>query len=195
PVLLWLMVPLLVALSPVRQDGVRYLVPALLALALAAGAGLDAMVGWLEVRWPRARPGASVGAAVLAAASLALACARIHPFYLDFYGAQVGGPATVAERRWFETAWWGEGLADAVAHLNAHAGPGAAVHKACVEPSHLAWLRTDLWAAEVRDPARAEWLLVYAPLTRDCQVPADATLVHEVSARGAPLARLYRRSP
>jgi len=39
----WLAIPLLVAASPVRQDGVRYVMPALLAIAMIAASG----VTWL----------------------------------------------------------------------------------------------------------------------------------------------------
>ena len=125
---------------------------------------------------------------------LAVACARIHPYYLDYYGEQVGGPAGVAAHRRFEIAWWGEGVADAVAYVNANAAPKARVHKACVEPSHLTWLRGDLWPPpEVRRPTDADWIIVYQPSWKKCRLPPDAELVHEVSAQGAPLARVYRR--
>jgi hypothetical protein len=121
----------------------------------------------------------------------------VHPYYLDYYGEQVGGPARVAERKMFEVAWWGEGIADAVDHVNQHAAPGARVHRGCVGPSHLTWLRGDLWprdpADEVRRPSDADWIIVYQPSVRRCPVPRDATLVHEVSVLGAPLARVYHR--
>ena len=85
--------------------------------------------------------------------------------------------------------------AEAVDVINREAPFGARVYKRCVEPSHLAWLRGDLWPLEVSDPARADWFLVYQPSWKKCPIPADAKLVHEVSAQGAPLARVYRRAP
>lgn len=184
---LLLLVPLLVLFSPVRQDGVRYVLPSLVALALAAAAGLDYLVALVD----RPRLFAAAGAALVL--YLAIACVRIHPYYLDYYGEQVGGPAGVAAHRRFEIAWWGEGIADAIAYVNAEAAPGARVHKACVEPSHLTWLRGDLWQHEARRPADADWIVVYQPSWKKCPLPPDARLVHEVSAQGAPLARVYRR--
>lgn len=188
---LWLLVPLLVLLSPVRRDGVRYILPALLALDVAAAAGLAYAAAALG-RWVGGRRRATWAAGVALTGYLAVVCARIQPYYLDYYGEHVGGPARVAERRALEIAWWGEGVAEAVAYLNRHAAPGARVHKRCVWPSHLTWLRGDLWAAEVQDPARAEWILVYQPTWMPCPLPPGAELAHEVSAGGAPLARVYR---
>lgn len=197
-VLLWLLVPMAVALSPVRQDGVRYIMPCLLVLAVAAAAGIDFGATWLGARLQARGPAVDASGrvfAVLAAvlvAYLGITAARIHPYYLDYYGEHVGGPAGVAERALFEVAWWGEGIADAVDHLNGHAAPGARVHKGCVAPSHLTWLRTDLWLREVQRVEQADWILVYSPAGRDCPVPPGAVLAHEVSAQGAPLARVYR---
>jgi 4-amino-4-deoxy-L-arabinose transferase-like glycosyltransferase len=197
-VLLWLLVPMAVAFSPVRQDGVRYIMPCLLALAVVAAAGVDAGATWLGARLQARRPGVDASGRVFAAlaavlvAYLGIAAGRIHPYYLDYYGEHVGGPAGVAERKLFEVAWWGEGIADAVDHLNRHAAPGARVHRRCVEPSHLTWLRADLWPREAQRVEQADWILVYAPAWRDCPLPPGAVLAHEVSAQGAPLVRVYR---
>jgi 4-amino-4-deoxy-L-arabinose transferase-like glycosyltransferase len=200
-VLVWLLVPMAVAFSPVRQDGVRYIMPCLLALACAAAAGMDGIefrATWLGARLRARGPGGDAGGRVFAAlaavlvAYLGVAAGRVHPYYLDYYGEHVGGPAGVAERKLFEVAWWGEGIADAVEHLNRHAAPGARVHRRCVEPSHLTWLRADLWPREVQRVEQADWILVYAPAWRDCPLPPGAVLAYEVSAQGAPLVRVYR---
>ena len=180
-------------ISPVRQDGVRYVLPALAALALLAGAGLEHLTRALRRPWlGRAIAGAFV-------AYLAVACARIHPYYLDYYGEQVGGPGTVARHRWFKVGWWGEGLGAAVAWVNAHAAPGARLYRN-LQPNHLTWFRGDLW----RDtsPAAAEWIaendlgaLALTEQGRTFAVPAGFRLVHEVAVQGLSLARIYHREP
>jgi 4-amino-4-deoxy-L-arabinose transferase-like glycosyltransferase len=190
---LWIVIPLLALLSPVRQDGVRYIMPSVMALAMAAAAGYEWAAAAVARRWGgRGRLLGALGALGLLG-YLAVVCARVHPYYLNYYGEHVGGPARVAKARSFEIAWWGEGLHEAIAYINEHAAEGARVHKQCVLPSHLAWLRHDLWAREVRQADRAEWILVYTPSWRSCPVPSDAELVFEVSVRGAPLAHVYRR--
>ncbi len=222
-VLAWLIVPLAVAISPVRQDGVRYVMPCLAALALMAAAGFDAIAVVVDGLLGRSdrppgrpgtnpgRPGTSPGASQsmrlargrlpfvgLSGAVtiyLGVTLARTAPYYLDYYGEHVGGAGTAAARRWFETAWWGEGLDRAVAYVNAHAAPGARVHRECIAPSHLTWFRDDLWSPMTRDPREATWIVAYAPATQGCPVPPDAAKVFEVAHDGAVLAAVYRRGP
>ena len=191
--LCWLVVPLLVLLSPVRQDGVRYIMPSVMALSMASAAGYVYVADMLSRRAPgAARPAARL-AGVALIGYLALTCARIHPYYLNYYGEHVGGPARVAERNWFEIAWWGEGLDRAIDYVNEHAEEGARITRACVIPIHLTWFRDDLWASEASSPARADWIVDYAPSRGDCAIPDDAERAFEVEVRGAPLARVYRR--
>ncbi len=186
--ILWLLLPLVVSFSPVRQDGVRYIMPSVLALSLAAAAGLDFVA---RHRWHRFLfPGLAASLGLY----LSIVCFRIAPFYLDYYGEQVGGPAKVAKHRQFEIAWWGEGMNQALDYLARNAEPNARVYKRCFEPGHLAWMRGDLWKSEARRPEEADWFLVYQPTLRSCPIPTDAKLVFEVAAQGAPVAQVYRRA-
>jgi len=183
----WLVIPLGVAASPVRQDGVRYVMPCLLALAMIAAVGLDQLAAWP----PLGRAFPALAAAALA--YLGVTLARVHPYYLDYFAEQVGGAGAVAARRDFETAWWGEGVDRAVDYVNSHAAPGARVDRQCIEPAHLAWFREDLWAAMTDVASQASWIVSYAPATRPCPVPADARRVFTVTADGAVLAVVYQR--
>ena len=185
----WFAIPLGAMLSPVRQDGVRYVMPCLPALAMIAAAGFDQLAAWLRVRHAFA---ALVAAVVV---YLAVTLIRVHPYYLDYFGEQVGGAGGVARRRWLETAWWGEGLDRAVAYVNAHAAPGARVHRECIEPVHLAWFREDLWAPMTVDPFQATWLVRYAPASHACLMPPDARQVFAVEIDGVVLAAVYQRTP
>jgi 4-amino-4-deoxy-L-arabinose transferase-like glycosyltransferase len=197
--LAWLLIPMIVMFSPVRQDGVRYIMPCLLALALTSAMGAEFLLGQLA-RITRLRPICSRARAfvilgLIFCGYLAVCAVRIHPYYLDYYGEHAGGPAGVAANKRFEVAWWGEGIGEAIAYINRHAQPGARVHKQCVEPSHLTWLRADLWAPLARRVEEADWIMVYQPSWRRCPVPGDAHLMLEVRAAGAPLVRVYRRGP
>ena len=180
-VLAWLLVPLAVALSPVRQDGVRYVLPSLTAIAMMAGAAID--------RIPKPRIAIAIGAFL--AVYLAIADLRVAPYYLDYYSEAFGGPAGVADDKRFVISWWGEGVDDAVDYVNEHAAPGAKIHRDCAVPNHLTWFRGDLWDAMVRDPTQAEWIVWTQPSWRACAIPPRARRVHTTSVMGAPLAYVY----
>jgi hypothetical protein len=184
---LCLVIPLGVALSPVRQDGVRYAMPCLSGLALIAAAGVDQLAIWLRAR----RAFAAVMAIIVG--YLAAVLIHIHPYYLDYFAEQVGGAGEVAARGRFETAWWGEGLDRAVDYVNAHAAPGARIDRHCIEPAHLAWFREDLWPAMTSAASQASWIVSYAPASHPCAVPPDARPVFRVATDGAVLAVVYQR--
>ena len=188
-VALWLVIPLAVAASPVRQDGVRYVMPCLTALALGAAAGWDRLATLAARKVPHAFY--VVAAAVVV--YLAVVLVRVHPYYLDYFAEQVGGAGTVADHGWFETAWWGEGLDRAVDYVNAHAAANTKVDRECIEPAHLAWFRHDLWAPMTRDPRQADWIVDYSPRSHHCAIPDDARLVYTVDADGAVLANVWQR--
>jgi 4-amino-4-deoxy-L-arabinose transferase-like glycosyltransferase len=172
----WLVIPLGVAASPVRQDGVRYIMPSVVALAMCAAAGID----WLA---RGRRIFQAVSAALVVYLSIVLV--RIHPYYLDYFGEQVGGAGTVAAHDWFETAWWGEGADRAVEYVNEHAAPNAHVAN-CVRPNHLTWFRQDLWT-----PGAPDWIVRYSDFP--CTIPPGFHPVYEVDAAGAVLAVVFSR--
>jgi hypothetical protein len=153
-----------------------------------AAAGIDALADWLR-RLPRA----FLVLSLILCGYLALVDIRTYPYYLDYFGEQVGGAGTVAANRWFETAWWGEGIDRAVDYVNEHAQPGDRIHRNYVEVQHVAWFREDLWANIVDDPAKARWILVYAPATHRYRLPPDARRVFAVEHAGATLVEVYER--
>jgi 4-amino-4-deoxy-L-arabinose transferase-like glycosyltransferase len=187
--LLWFLMPLAVAFSPVRQDGVRYVMPCILALALAAAAGFE----WLASLVERGKRHVYLFFAPVLALYLVVTLWRIHPYYLDYFGEQVGGPANVERTKMFETAWWGEGVNRAVDYVNAHAQPNAKVFRNCIAPYHLAWFRQDLWTPMTNNPDAADWIIAYAPHKSGCPIPASMHKVFTVDVQGAPLAEVWTK--
>ena len=148
-------------------------------------------------RFPRLNHEARFRHAFLAVAGalvvyLGVTLVRIHPYYLDYFAEQVGGTHTVAAHRWFETAWWGEGVDRAVTYINEHAAPGDRVDRDCIVPAHLAWFREDLWTPMVHSPTQATWIVRYGDAP--CAIPPDARRVFTVEADGATLAEVWQRS-
>jgi hypothetical protein len=190
-VLVWTLSCFGVAFSPVRQDGMRYILPVLLPVAVAAGAGIDALM-------ERAR-GVAFLIGLTVVGYLALANLRVDPYQLDYYAEHVGGPANVQQKDWFETGWWGEGIAGAVAYVNQNAERGASVARV-VSPTHVTWFRGPLWGRLTdRVEPHTEWLLVnpYGRRTTPsaAQIPPGLRPVFEVLAGGAVLAQVYQLEP
>jgi 4-amino-4-deoxy-L-arabinose transferase-like glycosyltransferase len=181
----WAVIPLLAMFSPLRRDGVRYIIP-----CFAAAIGVDLVARWFE----RGNSRSFVIAAAVLVSYLAITAVRAHPYYLDYFAEHTGGAGAVARRRWFETAWWGEGLDRAVAYVNANAEVGAHVSRDCIEPAHLAWFREDLWLTV--PPSDASWIVVYAPRRRACALPPlprEAHRVFAVEHDGVVMAEVYRK--
>ena len=186
----WFLVPIIVMFSPVRQDGIRYVIPSVVAMCVMAAAGVDAIVSrFFSQRF------AFAAVAALLCAYLVVVDARVHPYYLDYFAEQVGGPSHVTSAKWFETAWWGEGVDRAVDYVNQHAAKGAHVYRDCIEPVHLAWFRGDLWNTMVTRPEQADWIVAYQPIAHPCAIPHDAKKVFTVDVQAAPLAEVWQRGP
>ena len=184
----WFVLPLVVSFSPVRQDGVRYVMPCLLALALLAAIGIDGLAGWIERK--RRHVFLALGAAITL--YLGVVWVRTAPYYLDYFGEHVGGAGRIQDRKRLETAWWGEGLDRAVAYVNANAPPAAAVHH-CIVPNHLSWYREDLWPAFTHNPRSADWIVWYAPASSGCPIPETFREVYVLEHDGAVMAKVYAR--
>ncbi len=188
-VLAWLVIPLAVVASPVRQDGVRYVMPCFLALSLLAAIGID----WLATRLETRTRHAFVALAAAMTLYLGITLVRTAPYYLDYFGEQVGGAGGVQQRNMLETAWWGEGVDRAVAYVNEHARPGAIIDRDCILPGHLAWFREDMWAAMTANPNTADYIVWYSPSTTTCAVPPAMREVFTVMHDGAVMVRVYAR--
>ncbi len=187
--LLWILIPFLIIMSPVKQDGVRYVLPAVLGVCLVAGRGLDLISQNIKV---------ALVASFFCFFGLVVSNYKIHPYQIDYYGMQVGGVEQVAANNTYEVAWWGEGLDKSVEYINEHAEVGDEVlHPwACVEPNHMTWLRHDLW--KPTNASRADWFLVYAPHRNSrhpkCIPGAEYSVVFEEKVQGVTFSRVYKRS-
>jgi 4-amino-4-deoxy-L-arabinose transferase-like glycosyltransferase len=189
------LLPFAVMRSPVRQDGVRYVLPALIPLCVWAGAGILHLGERLRYAGrTRSIPFLPAG---LLLVYLGITCLRIHPYYLDYFAEQAGGPSRVLARKTFEVGWWGEGIDRAIAYVNAHAAPNATITR-LVEPTHVTWFRYDLWARLNENPAvPGDWLVVnntYTTSRRPGWKPPPAfRKAYDVTAQGASLVQVWSR--
>jgi len=112
-------------LSWSRYDGTRHFLLALPALAILAGAGADAVAGFVLARTQRRAAALAVAAVPFALAAASLVA--LHPYagaYLNPAARLFAGTPTDAT---FELEYWGQSYHEGAAWLEANAPPGAEV--------------------------------------------------------------------
>lgn len=189
--LVWFFAPFIVMFSPLARDGVRYLYAALFPACLLMASGLDWLVSVVSRLLHRKRVetflAASLGTALCV---YVLYCGRtVHPYYLDYYNELTGGPARVAEKHIFETAWWGEGLKEAIDYIGRNADKGATV-MVHAHPTHVVNLREDL--KRVDHVPQADYV-IFNNLFNSLPKDLNHDLQYVVRAAGAPLVWVYQR--
>jgi hypothetical protein len=199
--LLALLLPFGQSLSVFRQDLARYVIQAWVPLCILAALPLQWLSAWRPemLRDPAGRLGrigrlasrpALWSAVLLVALTLYTAAAlrAVEPYPLDYFNELAGGPVGVAENKTFETAWWGEGIGEAIAEVNRIAPTGARV-RISAEPTELRpRLREDLVEIE-SGPAE---LVVTNHRGYRAEQPPGCVLAHRVEVAGAPLVDVYR---
>lgn len=105
---LWFLIPFAMSFIGFKQDGMRYVFPIVIPLAIIGAQGL--VVIGTKLKYEKILYGAFI-------AYLFFSCLLIHPYYLDYYSETVGGTKKVYENKTFEIGWWGEGLDAAYDYL------------------------------------------------------------------------------
>lgn len=98
---LWFLTPFAMSLIGFKQDGIRYIFPVLVPLAI--------MCAYALVKLSK-KPLCSFIFSTIIITYLIISCFLIHPHYLDYYSETVGGVKQVYAKKMFEVGWWGEGL-------------------------------------------------------------------------------------
>jgi len=215
----WWLVPMLAGLAgPMKQDGIRYVLPALVPAALMSAEGAR----WFSVRLfhiiikirsrfsPKSIPRPEAGrdnlppnsrfgftknrvnvflACVLVFESV-MACISIHPYYIDYYNAFWGGTEAVARKKLFEFSWWGEGLVPATEWINENAEKNASVALE-VEARHVMVFRPDIKV--INSPRRADFLVRAGDALKK-PPPQGFKPVHAERAGTEPVVKVYTRT-
>lgn len=201
---LWILAPLAATpLVPFHRDGIRYVLPVVVPLVLAAAAGTIWLVDAMTARWrdgsPRRWLAAGLATVALAGPTL-YGAHQVHPYYLDFYNDPSGGPRAALEQRRFEWSWWGEGVAGSVRYLRRHAQPPAVVGMD-VPARHTVVLHPDVKTTRPGTRPAPDYLLYAGDGLRrlwdqkkgQWRHPPGYRLVHEEGVQGVPLSRVYRK--
>lgn len=109
----WFLVPIIsMSIVGFKQDGIRYIFPVLVPLAMISGCTVTDL-------FSKDKFNNIVSGIIII--YLLIISVLIYPYYLDYYSETVGGTKTVYEKRSFEIGWWGEGLEQGYRYLNNNA--------------------------------------------------------------------------
>ncbi len=137
-------------------------------------------------------------------ASELLTVVRIHPYYIDFFSAIVGGTRSVVKNHTFNVGWYGEGIQPLFDYVNRNAPPGSTVTCRLAAWPGLAdlpaYLRNDLriQGHTAIHPLGADYVLRVGLETgsefyRHCPDPGLYEKVMDVNAMGGSIGDVWQR--
>lgn len=177
----WLLVPFLQSFFGLKQNGIRYLLPVWIPLAILAGWGFVYILNLVKYLWIK------IVLVALLVTYLVFNVVSYCPYYLDYYNEIVGGSRGIYERKLLQLGWWGEGGEEATKYLNKNAKQNASVFLD-FKPEHaLGEIRPDLVAvAKEQNP---DYIVINTEYwwVSGFSIPANYAILHEVKAGGAPI--------
>jgi len=179
-ILAWFLASFLIAFSPTKQNGIRYMVIIYPALAIMASKGFfylfqkkDSLIfGSLFILY------------------LLIININYYPYYLTYYNEIVGGTGKVYQNKLFPIGWWGEGLEEASIWVSDHAQTGAKVDIQAI-PNHTTGgkLRSDL----VQNSDNPDYIIVNlnSLWVAGTKIPTGYHLVKTIKSDKVPFVQIY----
>ena len=188
--------PLFLTMSPnvPKYDGERLFIQAYPAMILlAAQGGL-----WLWTRYPHLKTSILASAFAFSVYTTA----TVHPFYMEYYNALVGGAAGAAKMG-FETSYWTDAInkkflekMNGIVPVNGKLLLAGFMRDTLDYEKQIGWLREDIQYSDQFDPEDS-YLLIYARQGAVSDPQAIQTLNSEaqVCYQGVPIVKLVKRRP
>ncbi len=105
----WFLIFFVMSFVGFKQDGIRYIYPILVPMAIMASYALEKLFKNIKYYYT---------AAIILILYLIYFCIVYHPYYLDYYQELFGGVQGVYKNQTFEVGWWGEGLEASYEKIN-----------------------------------------------------------------------------
>ena len=188
--LVWLAAPLGVSVLTMKGDGIRYVFAALGPLALASARGLELAAGWLAGLFKKPERPLRIGLAALSAGSCLWAVVSFWPYHLDYYNFLAGGSVKIQKERTLRFGWWGEGVQACVEFIQDNLKPGTKIGFYPVLSGKFSMLHPDYPLVPVE---KAEYAVTHIDFDKPDRWKGWE-LVFEERLKGAPLARVYKRT-
>lgn len=194
--LLWFLIFFVMCFVGFKQDGIRYIYPILVPLAIATSYALILLFK---------KPLYTYVASAILIIYLIYASFTIHPYYLDYYSELVGGASKVYQEKSYEIGWWGEGLEDAYKYVNQVASPKDKVLSLVFPDNsgeYLDWQLDKYNLNSVSSKKNTElsefkYIITnpafywYRPLSNYINID-DYEVIHEIKIQSASLVTIYK---
>jgi len=183
----WLIIPFAQSFFGLKQNGIRYLLPVWIPLAILAAWGFVYILNLFKQLWIK------IILVILLGFYFVFIVINYYPYYLDYYNEAVGGARGVYEKKLLQLGWWGEGGEEATKYLNENANQNASVFLA-FKPEHaLSEIRPDL--VTVAKEQNPDYILINTEYwwVSGFQIPANYDIIHEVKAGGAPIVTIMEK--
>ena len=183
---------LLWSFSPIKQGGMRYVLPLYIPFSILAVLAIQQLLGKYKK--------ILIGVSILIITYLGIQLRIVYPFYLDYYNEVTGGPAQIWEKNILPIGFWGQGTLEIISSLNKWVKPGESVgFYTLLMPEHkLTSFLPDkvngIYKIDKNALFQADWILEQSFFTDNYEpIPEYYTRVHTFyGANNAPLFYLYK---
>lgn len=195
-ILFWFLVPFLISLFHLRQDGTRYVLTAFPAFALGAALGIE---GWRT----QIKNISGYLIILIVPLYLGVTLSFTYPYFLDYYNELVGFTKNVEKKHLFMVGFYGQGIREALDYLEKIA-PNNAKVKIILTPDR------DVVFYDKRDSQIIlrgkfirtlgddyDYLIIYRVAPEEEKNKVDyqkINLIHTVKVLGAPIVRIYQKN-
>lgn len=184
----WLLLPFLQSFFGLKQNGIRYLLPVWVPLAIIAAIGFEYLFNNFKPIWTK------VALSLFVAIYLVFNMFYYYPYYLDYYNELVGGAKGVYNNKLLQLGWWGEGGEEAAEFINQNAKQGASVCSLFIPTHTFGALRQDL--KEVSKDENPDYIVLSSEniWVSEFKVPQNYAIIHAVKAGGAPIVQIFGKN-
>jgi glycosyltransferase involved in cell wall biosynthesis len=188
----WFVIPFIQSFYNFRQNGIRYIIEIYAPLSLIAAIGFTSFTEYFT-RSVRKK----IILSLLLFTYLFIILFHITPYYLNYFNEVVGGTSTVYAKKLFPIGWWGDGMRETGLYLEKNIPTGSNVGLEIV-PKHTLYQPKDLVFKDYNISGKEyDYVVVnsYAVIRTffdESVLAKDYTLIHTISADGAPLVHIYK---
>lgn len=193
----WFLIFFVMSIVGFKQDGIRYIYPILVPMAIMAAYALDKLFKNSKFY---------IAASILIVYLIYL-CVTYYPYYLDYYNELFGGVKGVYTHQTFEVGWWGEGLEISYEKINQKLVEGdSLLLLTCPDFSHgliekASYIKTyeDIEKNSYEQGKTFDYVITnpafywFKPIDKYVDIE-NYSVIDEIKVDGVPIVSIYQRN-